>query len=93
MRQSVGHAQTLGFGAEAEHKRFLHSLHLTHSCYFTQLFLYVQIHQTHFKEMLVLVCAMHAVMTYISVCGEGHTDFHVCVGPQSARGWSKAGTA
>lgn len=36
---------------------------------------------------------MRAVETYLSVCGEGHTDLRVCVGPQSAIGWSKGGTA
>lgn len=38
-------------------------------------------------------CVMHADKTYISVCGEGHTDLHVCIGPQSAKGRSKAGRA
>lgn len=36
---------------------------------------------------------MHAVETYVSVRGEGHADLHVCVGPQSATGWGKAGRA
>lgn len=36
---------------------------------------------------------MHAVETYISVCGEGNTNFHVCIRPQHARGWIKTGRA
>lgn len=70
LRQRVGHAQTLGFAAEVEHKRFLHSVHLTHSCYVIQLLLYIQYRYTRRIINIAWVNVfMHAMLCRLtSVC-------------------------
>lgn len=46
-----------------------------------------------FERIARMSYVIHVVETYISVCGEGHTDLHVRVWPQGARGRGKASRA